>query len=59
MQKESSRDYGNVVSTRNAASGIDTIKGQHNKSYCSSDVAEQQQQKQTTLEKAFRHDDSM
>jgi len=35
MQQENSHDYVNAVSSHNAASNIDTIKGQHNsKSYC-------------------------
>jgi len=38
MHKDNTRDYGTTVSTRNAASGIQTIKGQRNKSYCASDV---------------------
>jgi len=41
MQKESSHDYSAIVTVQNAASGIVTLKGKCNKSYCLSDVAEQ------------------
>jgi len=59
MRKESCHDYGTVVSTRNAASGLDCIKGQRNKSYSLADVAQQYKQEQTTLEIAFSRNDSM
>jgi len=42
MLKDNTRAYATDVSIQNAASDIDTIKGAHNKSYCASDVAEQQ-----------------
>jgi len=59
MLKDNTRAYAIAVSTQNAASSLDAIKGTRNKSYCASDVAEQKESEQTTLEKAFHHNDSM
>jgi len=58
MHKDSTRDYETAGSTRNAANGINTVKGQRNKCYSLTDVAEQQDKEATTLEKAFSHRDS-
>jgi len=58
MHKDSTHDYTTAVSTQNAASGIDTIKGQQNKSYCASDLAQQQHHDQTTLEQTFNCNDT-
>ncbi len=59
MLKDNTRAYSTAVSTQNAASSIDTIKGTQNKSYCASDITEQKNHEQTTLEKAFHHNDSL
>jgi len=59
MRKDRSHDYGTIVSMQNAASGLECIKGQHNKSYSLADVAQKCEQEQMTLEKAFSCNDSM
>jgi len=59
MHKDSTCDYTTAVSTWNAASGIDTIKGQQNKSYCASDLAQQQHHDWMMLEQTFSHNDTV
>jgi len=58
MHKDSSCDYDTAVSTQNAESGINTLKGMRNKCYSLDDVVEQHDNKATVLEHAFSHDDS-
>jgi len=58
MHKDNTRDYGTVVSTRNASSGSDIIKAQRNKCYSALDIAEEQGCKETTIEQALYHHDS-
>jgi len=58
MHKDSSHDYDTAVSTQNAESGINTLKGMRNKCYFLDNVVEQHDNKATVLEQAFSHDDS-
>jgi len=59
MLKDNTRAYATAVSTQNAASSVVTIKGTRNKSYSALDVAEQQDQEQTMLERALCRNDTM